>query len=77
MGGLWSGSGLVRNPVPWSDDCVDAEEQEVVEVVVDEQGGQHGHGEAEVVLLRSVARLCVEQHHEAAQGQVKHSAGSS
>ena len=76
MGGFWSGSGLVRNPVPWSDDCVDAEEQEVVEVVVDEQGGQHGHGEAEVV-LRSVARLCVEQHHEAAQGQVKHSAGSS
>ena len=35
------------------DDVVDAEEREVVEVVVEEEGEQHGHVEAEVVLAAS------------------------
>ena len=57
------------------DDAGDAEEEEAVEVVVDEQGGQDGHGEAEVVLLHYVARPSVDQEQEAAQGEVEHAAG--
>ena len=57
------------------DDAVDAEEEEVVEVVVDEEGGQDGDVEAEVVLLHHVARPGVDQEHEAAQDEVEHAAG--
>lgn len=45
------------------DDAVYAGEEEVVEVMVDEEGGQHGYVEAEVVLLHHVARPGVEQLH--------------
>ena len=49
----------------------------MVEVVVDEKGGQHRDGEAEVVLLHHVSGPHVEQVHEAAQRDVKYAAGGS
>ena len=67
---------MARQNVPrGGDDAVDAEEEEVVKVVVDEQGGQDGDVEAEVVLLHHDARPGVDQEHEAAQDEVEHAAG--
>ena len=47
----------------------------MVEVGVDEEGGPDGDVEAEVVQLHHVARLGVNQEHEAARGEVERAGG--
>ena len=65
----------VRTSREGGDDAVEAKEQEVVEVEVDDEGGQDGDVEAEVVLPHHVARARRRSGLRGRAGRVEHAAG--